>query len=129
VREAEGPLEAAQARYERDLAAWRLEVAALRESAAADRRLAEHAVALHASARAELAELHRELEVAQRESRREQPARDQTMEDIDLGRELARHRNPSDHSEVRMSMMCVRQREDDEDEDDAPETMRCDSAG
>jgi hypothetical protein len=83
LRAAEQSLAATRARHVRDEAEWKLELAKLREAAAASERLAQHETELHARARAELAHVCRALEAAERDAIKQELARDAALADLE----------------------------------------------
>ena len=101
LRDAEQSLAESRAKHARELADLKLQVAGLRESTAAERRLAQHAIDLHARARLELADVCRALELAEREAARREAARDEAQADLD--RFLACSRDTLDESGMRLA--------------------------
>jgi len=115
LRDAEQSLAESRAKHARELTDLKLQVAGLRESTAAERRLAQHAIDLHARARAELADVCRALEVAEREAAKREAARDEAQTDLD--RFVACSRDTLDESGVRLA--CGQTGVDAYDDDDA----------
>jgi hypothetical protein len=101
LRDAEQSLAEARASHARQIADLRLQLAGLRESTAAERRLAQHAIDLHARARAEVADVRHALEMAQREADIREAARNEAQADLD--RFLACSRDTLDESGVRLA--------------------------
>jgi hypothetical protein len=100
IRDAEQSLAVARAKHAREVNELKLEIAGLKESAAAEHRLAEHAKELHGRARAEMAQVCRALETAEREAAKRQEARDAALAQLD--RQLAVSRDTLDESGTRL---------------------------
>jgi len=101
LRDAEQSLAESRASHARQVTDLKLQLAGLRESTAAERRLAQHAIDLHARARAELADVRHALDVAQREAATREAARNEAQADLD--RFLACSRDTLDESGVRLA--------------------------
>lgn len=114
LRDAEQSLASARAKHAREVTELRLQAEGLREAAAAEQRLAQHAMDLHARARAELADVCRALEAAEREAAKLEVARDEAVAELD--RQRARSRDTLDDSGVRLT--CGQDDEDGEGEAD-----------
>jgi hypothetical protein len=101
LRDAEQSLAESRTKHGRELTDLKLQVAGLRESTAAERRLAQHAIELHARARAELADVCRALELAERVAAKREAARDEAQ--ADLERVVACSRDTLDESGMRLA--------------------------
>jgi hypothetical protein len=113
LRDVEQSLAESRSKHARELTDLKLQVAGLRESAAAERRLAQHAIEMHARARAEVAEVCRALEAAEREAVRRELARDDALSQLDQYRACAR--DTLDESGVRLA--CAQEADDDDDDE------------
>ena len=110
--DAEQSLASARASHQREVTSWRLQVAGLRETAAAEQRLTIHAMDMHGRARAEIEQVRRLLEAAEREAIKRQLTRDAALEDLD--QRLARSRDTLDDSGVRF--ICAADNEHEEED-------------
>lgn len=120
LRDAEQSLAESRAKHARERTDLKLQVAGLRESTAAERRLAQHAIEMHARARAELADVSRALGVAEREAAKREAARDEAQANLD--RFMACSRDTLDESGIRLA--CGQGDEEEEEEEEPTETDR-----